>query len=315
MGSALVLHLARILCEKLPGLIMEPIVLKNVSERGEELEATFLPDKGMNMISYKKGAIEIIDQSTKDIFEERYAGLGALIGPHFHHRNPGIIPAIKDESLFPHIARLRAKGVQEPFSHGIGRYAPWQITQKSETMVSAKLTGKDNWNGVPLAALEGQNFTMTLDAELIPSGLQLHVSVVSDTDSVVGIHYYYHLPQGKGTVSSRIQKKYIENQEVKEPPQAWFKDISQTMQLDVNSQAADFTFFPFPNTLEGNILLDTGTYKLLTTYMCRSQENCWQLYHPAHASFVCIEPLSAQDPRHPNLTASSLQIKLAIMDN
>lgn len=43
-----------------------------------------------------------------------------------------------------------------------------------------------------------------------------------------------------------------------------------------------------------------------------SEENCWQLYHPEGASFVCIEPISSQDPRHPNLSVSAISIRLAI---
>ncbi len=290
-------------------LITQPITLISKSSSGESLQAIFLPDKGMNMISYKLGNIEVIDPSTQALFEERYAGLGALIGPHFHHRNPAIIPPVKQENLFPHIARLKANGINEPFSHGIGRYAPWKATADSQK-VSAILTGKDLWNGVPLSELEGQNFTMQFTAELCPEGLKLKLSVVSDTDSVVGIHYYYHLPKGKGAVISKVQKHYIDG--IKKPlPSEIPLDDLQEMRFDLN-QPADFTFYPFPNLLEGEIILDAIDYRLVTHYSSRSQENAWQLYHPKGASFVCIEPVSAQDPRHPNLTASSLEILLSI---
>jgi hypothetical protein len=292
---------------------MDAIILKQKSTQGSPLEATFLPDKGMNLISYKKGSIEVIDQSTRTLFEERYAGLGALIGPHFHHRHPESLPLIKDESLFPHIARVKSHGVQDPFSHGIARYAPWTAVQATETKISAKLTGKDVWNGVPLAELEGQNFTYTFNAELTPAGLMLNLSVVSDADSLVGIHYYYHLPQGSGKVMSQVQKTYIAEGTWQPIPATWAMDGQQRLTFDLN-QAADFTFYPFSNVLEGHIVLDAVTYRLKTSYTCQSQENSWQLYHPAGASFVCIEPLSAQDPRHPNLTASSIQIRLEIMD-
>lgn len=290
---------------------MDPIVLRNQTASGEKLEATFLPDKGMNMISFKHGSIEVIDQSTRKLFEERYAGLGALIGPHFHHRKPQTIPPIKDESLFPHIHRVRAKGVQEPFSHGIARYAPWQA-QATSTKVSAVLTGKDVWEGVPLSSLEGQNFRMTYSAELTAIGLNIEMSVVSDADSLVGIHYYYHLPKGKGVVMSRVQKHMIENGARQLIPDSWDIDAQHMLRFSLDS-AVDNTFFPFPDSLEGKILLDAVTYKLQTTYSCASQENSWQLYHPAGASFVCIEPISAQDPRHPNLTVSSIQIQLQVL--
>ena len=76
----------------------------------------------------------------------------------------------------------------------------------------------------------------------------------------------------------------------------------------------DNTFHPFPHPLNGTIILelDAIDYRLTTKYSSPSQENSWQLYHPKGASFVCIEPLSAQDIRHPNLTTSNILITLQI---
>lgn len=289
-----------------------PIILTSQTETGEKLQATFLPEKGMNLISYKKGDLEIIDQSTLALFEERYAGLGALIGPHFHRRKAETLPKIPDESLFPHIARVKAKGIAEPFSHGIARYAPWQATA-TENKVKATLSGKDTWNDVPLSALEGQNFKMNFQAELTPQGLILNLDIVSDTDSLVGIHYYYHLPKNKGRVIAGIQPSYLEQGEFKLLLSEWNVSAQHVLTFDLEDEA-DFTFFPYPNPREGKITLDAETYKLVTTYNCQSQENCWQLYHPKGASFVCIEPISSQDPRHPNLSVSSLRIALEIID-
>lgn len=287
-----------------------PILLKSQTKQGELLQATFLPEKGMNLISLKKGGLEVIDQSTRPTFEERFAGLGALIGPHFYRRRPEVLPKIGDESRFPHIARIKAIGGDDPFSHGIGRYAPWKATA-TDTQVKATLTGKDTWNGVPLKDLEGQNFTMHFDAKLIDSKLVLNLSVLSDTDSLIGTHYYYHLPRGTGRVISAIQRGYRYNGIKKEIPSSWNIDSQNLLTFDLQ-QEADYTFLPFPNPREGKILLDAETYKLLVTYTSQSQENSWQLYHPRGASFVCIEPISAQDPHHPNLTVSSIQISIEI---
>jgi hypothetical protein len=278
---------------------MDPITLKSQTPQGDLLEAIFLPAQGMNMISYKKGGIQVIDQSTRPLFEERFAGLGALIGPHFHHRNPAIIPPIKDESLFPHIGRVKAKGIAEPFSHGIGRYAPWKAAA-THNKVTAILSGKDLWNGVSLAELEGQNFVMRFQAELLPEGLHLDLSVVSETDSLIGIHYYFHLPKGKGTVFSQVQET---------GPRI---DSQKHLEYSLNENV-DATFHPFPDPLSGTIVLDAVDYRLTTKYTSPSQENSWQLYHPEGASFVCIEPISSQDPRHPNLTTSNIHISLEIV--
>lgn len=290
---------------------MSLIILEHKNHQGELLQATFLPDKGMNLISFKKGDLEIIDQSTKNLFEERYAGLGALIGPHFHRRKPETIPPIQNEALFPHIARVKAKGVQEPFSHGIARYAPWKA-EASASHVKAKITGKDLWNGIALSSLEGQNFQMELEAHLREEGLFLTLSVVSDTASLVGIHYYYALPKGKGRVISEVQNQVGIDGELKSIPSDWQFDSQQKLIFDLQKEA-DFTFHPYPNLLKGSILLETEEYQLRTRYECACSENCWQLYHPKEASFVCIEPISAQDPRHPNLSVSSLNIHLEIL--
>lgn len=287
------------------------IILTSETANGEKLQAIFLPDQGMNLISYKKGDLEIIDQSTLPLFEERFAGLGALIGPHFHRRRAEILPKIADESLFPHIAKVKANGTADPFSHGVARYAPWQATSTANS-VKATLSGSDLWNGVSISSLEGQNFKMHFQAELTPQGLILNLDVVSDTDSLVGIHYYYHLPKNTGKVITAIQPTYIDKGEKKQLPEEWKIDSQRTLTFDLENEA-DYTFFPYPNPREGKITLDAGTYRLETTYTCQSQENSWQLYHPKGASFVCIEPLSSQDPRHPNLSVSAIRIALEII--
>lgn len=289
---------------------MEKIILTNTAIDGSPLEVIYLPGSGMNMISFKKGDIQAIDQSTQTLFDERFAGLGALIGPHFHHRRSDVLPKIADEALFPHIARVKSMGVQEPFSHGIGRYAPW-AAEATSSRVKAALTGKDTWNGVPLAELEGQSFKMMYAADLQPDGLHIEFSVVSETDSLVGLHYYYYLPEGKGTVVSCVQDKLIDRGEKRSIPAEWEYSDQHQLTLPL-TESADYTFHPYPHPCEGKIYLKTTTHTLVTTYQCLSQENAWQLYHPAGASFVCIEPLSAQDPRHPNLTVSSLSVHLNI---
>ena len=253
-----------------------------------------------------------MDQSTRQDFERRFAGLGALIGPHFHRRKPHLIPKIDEEIKFPHIALCKEERRIDPFSHGIGRYAPWQA-ETTENSVRATLSGEDTWEGVSLSALEGQNFKMRFDVDLTPKGLQLELSVVSDTDSIVGIHYYYQLPNGWGNVVARVGRTYIVNNERKPLPADWDFNSENVLRYKLD-QDTDFTFFSFPNPLAGEIALETETHKLITRYSSNSQENSWQLWHPKGASFVCIEPVSSQDPRHPNLSASSIKIHLQILE-
>lgn len=290
---------------------MSSLTLRCQAHDGLPLEATFLRDKGMNMISYRKGGVEIMDQSTKELFDERFAGLGALIGPHFHRRNPSVVPKVKDESLFPHIGRVRAHGVQDPFSHGVARYAPWSDVLATQTSIRAVLSGKDTWNGVPLSELEGQNFRIAYSIDLTPQGLALELSIVSDTDSLVGTHFYYHLPKGKGVVTSSVKPDYLDDGHLKKIDKNWNYDDQHVLHWDL-SEEADYTFHPYPDPLNGTISLDAIDYRLQVQYHSISQESCWQLYHPQGASYVCIEPISAFDPHHPNLTVSSIRILLTI---
>jgi hypothetical protein len=289
---------------------MTEIVLEHHLSDGSRYQASFLPDVGMNLVSFKRNDVEIIDQNTKNLFEERSSGLGPLIGPHFHRRKSEIIPKLENESLFPHIERCRAKKIEDPFSHGIARYAPWKIISSSENQIVAQLLGKEEWNGVPLSKIEGQNFAMKMTAALGKWGLMLELSVVSDTDSLVGIHYYYHLPAGNNRIRSHVQKRcWKEGQLIDIPPEWGYEEGKLDFELN---QGADYTFSCAPDPLRGDIWLETKAYRLRTLYACNCQENAWQLYHPKGASFVCIEPVSAQDPRHPNLTVSSLSIQLHV---
>lgn len=286
--------------------------LKTTLEDGSLLEATFLPSEGMTLSSFKRDQIEVIDPRSAEGFKERHAGLGVLIGPHFHRRNPEIIPKISDESLFPHIARCRAQGIADPFSHGVAKYAPWKA-ECTENRIDATLSGKDLWQGIPLKEIEGQDFEMRMKVELKPTGLHLDLSVVSETDSLVGIHYYYLLPEGKKTILSRVRPYCLDQGEKKPVNPSWLQ-ADHRLDIPLNGPI-DLAFYPYPDPLNGEIDLITDQFSLKTKYSCLSAENCWQLYYPENASFVCIEPISSQDPHHPNLTASSLNLNLMIQKN
>lgn len=290
------------------------IILKNISDNGGQLSASFLPAKGMNLISYKKGDIEVIDQSTRNIFEERFAGLGAMIGPHFHHRNPDVLPKIENESLFPHIAKVRARGTKDPFSHGIGRYASWSVEKIESSYLKAVLRGDKKWNGVALKDLEGQDFSMVYEAKLLPQGLEIHLTVNSDHASVVGLHTYYALENGDGKVMSRVKNTYNDHGTFKKIDSTWNHQQDGAVAFELKDGSFDYGFFPFSNPNEGSILLDTGERQVQVQYWCENDENSWQLWHPEGMSFVCIEPLSAKDPRNPALSASSIKILISIVD-
>lgn len=290
---------------------MEDVLIEELSGQGKR-QALFSPSQGMNLKSLVFDGVEVIDQSTKDLFEERFAGLGAMIGPHFHRRKPAVLPSNIDLSLFPHIKKSAVAEGVDPFSHGIGRYASWTAASNAQS-INATLKGSDTLNGVKLSDIEGQDFLMRYKAAWVKGGLELEMSSVSQADSVMGIHFYYHVPGNQGEVTSRVNKNYIVGGEVKPIPSSIGYDENSgqlTFSLD---QEADYTFRPFPNLLRGEISLKLNGYTLLTTYESSSSENSWQLWRPKNSSFVCIEPVSALDPRHPNLTVSSIRIRLELI--
>lgn len=285
---------------------MNRITLKNISSKGKPIEAVFLPDGGMNLCSYRLGEIEVIDQQTLPLFEERFAGLGALIGPHFHHRKE--IPLDFDTSLFPHIKRA---GRKEPFSHGIARYVPWKVVA-STTQVKGRLQGSDLYQGVPLKVFEGQDFDMSFEARLHSDGLFIEYQIESEKPSVLGLHYYYAL-SGPGYIHSTVQDTYRDQLEWKNLPNEWVQDKHLHFNLP---QEADFGFLPkkkTPNDHDYHINLNTPDYALHVDYNTASDsEISCQVFHPKGATYVCVEPLTARFPPEPRLKSSTLEVKLQI---
>jgi hypothetical protein len=287
---------------------MNPVILTNHTHEGELLRAVFLPYKGMNLASYRKAEVEVIDQLTQKEFERRAAGLGCLIGPHFYLQREEWVVPVKDETLFPHIAILKAKGCKDPFSHGIGRYVPWNY-KADGTSISAHISGKDTWNGIPLSALEGVDFTMTYEAELTPTGLNISMKVSSSRVSVIGLHYYYALPKGKATVTSIVKDQYNDMGQFKPIPERWMKNH---LEFDLDEQA-DYGFLPLSEDHSGEVQLKTSAYQLRIRYQGANDEVSWQLYHPKNASFVCIEPMSAKNPRNLSASSSAVNVQIEIV--
>lgn len=293
--------------------MVKSVILKNCGPRGELLQATYLPEKGMNLISYKIDNLEVIDQSTQGLFDDHFAGLGALIGPHFYHRKKGEIPFDFDHSLFPHIKRLEAKGIEEPFSHGIARYVPWKYLQSS-TQIQAKLKGSDSYLGTSLSKLEGQDFEIEYLATLLSHGLSICYKIKSERPSTIGFHYYYKISAG-ATLHAEVQEEYRFRDKWLSIPSAWKENSSHHLNFPL-SEEADYGFIPKLKEKQSHdyhIILRTKEYSLHIDFATASStEVSCQVYHPSNSSYVCIEPISAQDPQRPILDHHILEAKLAV---
>ncbi len=289
---------------------MKEVILQRIQSNGIPLRAVFLPLQGMNLASLKYGDVEYIDQSTKNLFDEKFGGLGPLIGPHFYHRHS--IPQIPDETAFPHIAKIQASGSDEPFSHGIGRYVAWNWSA-SDTTINANLSGMDTHCGVTLAALEGFDFKMEFKAHLSQNGIEINYNVESDTSpSIAGLHYYYALENREGIVSMSVEDNYNDMGVWKPIPAMWRNKETNELAFDLKYES-DFGFRPKTRDFSGNATLVTGNRKLNIQYETNSDENAFQLYHPEGASFVCIEPVTAKNPRDAKQKKNHLKVRISFL--
>ncbi|MEM7175414.1 MAG: hypothetical protein AAF443_05780 [Chlamydiota bacterium] len=288
------------------------VTLTNTTPRGELLTATYSPNSGMNLTSYTCGGVEVIDPNTSSLFDERNAGLGALIGPHFHE-NP-VAPLDFDHSIFPHVDTVLANGRKDPFSHGIARYVPW-AHHHSDTQIQAKLCGYHTYHNTPLTTFEGQDFSMTYNARLLNTGLFIRYSITSALPSLIGLHYYYALYNEPAIVSGEVDPVYREGDEWKPLPEKYLKTRTTHLYLPAEG-AIDYGLIPRKRDekeRDYRILLSTPTYDLHIEFATASlSEFSYQLYRPQESSYICIEPLSARQPRRPTLTTSTLEVKLQI---
>lgn len=290
--------------------LMKQVVLQATTKDMVPLKAIFLPEQGMNMASFTKGNLEIMDLSTKARFLERRGGLGPLIGPHFYHRPAAEIPHIPAVSLFPHVTRLQSegKGLEEPFSHGIGRYVPWRWTA-SNHQIDAYISGSDKYKGVTLAALEGFDFEMHFVAKLHHKGLHIRFKVSSDDHvCVAGLHYYYKIHDW-GFVSMDTGAEYGDKGVLKHIDPQWLRNGSSTLNFHLD-QECDYTFYP----TDGTVLYQTATHSIrIKDKSPRVDHHSVQLYHPKEASYVCIEPISTRNPRDAQEYKNNLNIEIEIL--
>ncbi len=287
----------------------ELVTITNTNDQGHLLSATFNPYKGMNLMSYTASSIQVISQSTKHLFETRAAGLGALIGPHFHQQpNP---PQDFDFDLFDHIKAGIKEGRKDPFSHGIARYVPWKYTH-STTQIEAHLDGSMLYKGIPLSTFEGQDFHMRFNVRLLPSGLFITYSIESEKPSTLGFHYYYNLNK-EGSLHINAEPQFRENDQLIN----FDKEILSGKHLNIDlAPSFDISLFPRKEPIDSHdykCRLITPDYDLHLHYSPEFEhETCVQLYKDSSNSFVCIEPLSAKNPKQPHLTRSLIELKLEI---
>lgn len=136
----------------------------------------------------------------------------------------------------------------------------------------------------------------------------------AEKPSVIGLHYYYSLGDEAARIRSYVQNQYHNQDGWKDIPRDWLSQDKE-LQFKVTPEVeADFGFRPIGDALEGQIELFTSHYRLEIDYQSANSEHAWQVYHPKGATFVCIEPVSAKNPREAKSKSANLQVQIKVFD-
>jgi hypothetical protein len=250
-------------------------VSSSIVLKAGDLQATFLPESGMRCVSFKHGQIALIEE-------------GLVIGPHFGKRS--------------------MCSPKDPYPFGLGRYGSWDAAF-TETSFDAKLTGEMTHQTQELKTLEGQNFKMSFRGNISPSELLLSLSVVSESDSLIGIEYMLPVSSENGPIQTTANRKIYRDGEKSAIPDHW--EYKSTGELCVpTSEEYAFSFSPEPNPTEGQVIIGNS---LKVEYSCASEESSWMIRNQPSEKLLSLGAVTSQNPWKPNLTVSSITIKFVIL--
>ena len=231
----------------------------------------------MSLVAFTVGGVSVLDESRQQQFLDIRKGLGPLIVPHF-----GAGPFRPDVGLgsIPHVARLKALGVEDPFQHGVGRYSAWTFEADGE-QVRGTIDGNTRLAGIPLADLEGFGFEAAVTYELDAEGLKITFDLAGEKPVAGGIHFYYDLVN-RQTALAELS--------VEEAP-----SDDQALRLDF--RGAHNKGYHARGTRDScTHRLTTDRYTLDTTVPVRGQASqtfdSVILFSPEGQQFACVEPIS-----------------------
>ena len=293
------------------------VYMMMLSDRGNTIEAVVSPEMGMSMLDFSAGGVPLLQKSRKHDFIEGRKGLGPLILPHFNQRAsfPAVNEMVAEQA--PHTAYLKTEGVNDPFQHGIGRYAQWNFetscTDKG-ARVTGKLTGAHEYQGVPLMELTGFDFTAFVTYTLSDGNISVRFDITGAEPVTAGIHFYYRLPDQE---ESRAALSVEEIGKNNDESLFEFSSHQRDGRFYTMTLADDIDTLFTPVKEEGpyaRYKLITSEYRLDTRVRAEGDPaktfDSVTLFHPADADFVCIEPLSDANPLTPRKKKFSGEIIL-----
>ena len=239
------------------------------------LEVLIAPELGFSLMSFTRDGRELLDPGAEGAFMKTRKGLGPLILPHFNQDGPRPRAAVEG---FPHVAELARLGVDHPFQHGVGRYAPWRA-EASRDSVTGRLDGGMRWKGILLSDLAGMDFSAAVTFRLRDEGLGISFDLRGDGPVAAGIHFYYRL-EGRSGARVRLPRC------LREAPEEL--DLSQPVNRVFVVEAA--------GKERAVCRLESGNGVLDTIFPVGGdpQESFGSLviFSPAGADFACVEPVS-----------------------
>jgi hypothetical protein len=265
--------------------IHHPLFGECVEIEAGQMRACISPGLGMSLVAFTVGDISILDESRQQQFLDIRKGLGPLILPHFG-RGP-FRPDV-DLGLIPHVARLKAAGIEDPFQHGVGRYSAWAF-ETDEKRVRGTINGNSRLAGIPLADLEGFPFEAAVTYGLDAEGLKITFELAGAQPVAGGIHFYYDLVDRQTAIAELP---------VEEAPAD-----ERVLRVDFR-QAHDSGYHPRSTRNLCIYRLTTERYTLDTTVRVRGQKSqtfdSVILFSQEGQQFACIEPISYRhgEPNH-----------------
>jgi galactose mutarotase-like enzyme len=287
------------------------------SDTKKDIEAVVSPDMGMSLLHFSIDRVPILQKSRQKDFVEGRKGFGPLILPHFNQR--ASYPAVPDTVLkqSAHISYMKKNGINDPFQHGIGRYASWDYevrTDEEKVSVAGTLTGETEYHGIPVSDIVGFDFTAFVTYTLSKGNLTVKLDITGDEPVAAGIHFYYAVPQkGESAVSMSVDSIGKLGDDSLFEFSSHQKD-GKFFTLSLKG-GHDTVFYPV-NEADGfaRYKLKTPDYRLDTRVRVQgNKEETFDsvvVFSPEDADFVCIEPLSEENGLVPSKKKFSGEIIL-----
>lgn len=155
------------------------------------------------------------------------------------------------------------------------------------------------------AKLEEKKFDVSFSADITQEGLICKTSIISESDSLVGMRFSFPIEK----ISAQVAPNFLEGLDTHQIHNTWDYTSQNKLTLKKDFEG-DFTFYPFPNPIETTLLIEQTDHTFHLNYALLNQENSWQYTRSKGKDFVILTPMSAKLPLRPNLSVSSMKIRL-----